>query len=151
MLIFDRSAAGGIFLSSERKQHKDACVSVPPLPSLFCPCFQVCRAPARCVFSPSWLPRDLRVRSADVSGGRSGVRTRRSGGEGVVRVILGGALAAEGELGQRHGLVRETLRGQHGEGVTWRAHKKHTKSEMKNNPCKKKMTVAKVNLNSLSM
>ncbi len=42
-----------------------------------------------------------------------------------------GALAAEGELGQRHGLVRETLRGQHGEGMTWRAHKKHTKRILK--------------------
>lgn len=38
------------------------------------------------------------------------------GGEGVT-----GVLAAEGELREGHGLVGETLRGQHGEGVTCRA------------------------------
>lgn len=38
-----------------------------------------------------------------------------NGGEGVT-----GALAAEGELREGHGLVGETLRGQHGEGVTCR-------------------------------
>lgn len=41
-----------------------------------------------------------------------------SGGFGVIRVGSGGVLAAEGKLGQRHGLVGETLRGQHGERMT---------------------------------
>jgi len=58
------------------------------------------------------------------------VRIRRFGGH---QGRSGGALAAEGELGQRHGLVRETLRGQHGEGMTWKAHKKEEKkSEISN-------------------
>lgn len=43
-----------------------------------------------------------------------GVRWAGSGG-------VGGLLAAQGQLRQRHGLMREALRGQHGEGVTWGA------------------------------
>lgn len=37
-----------------------------------------------------------------------------------------GTLAAEGKLGQWHGLVGETLGGQHGEGVTWGTHTERT-------------------------
>ena len=42
----------------------------------------------------------------------------------------GGGLAAEGELGQRHGLVGETLRGQDGKGMTWGKYKKENISIM---------------------
>lgn len=50
-------------------------------------------------------------RDLEVSNGEGG----REGGKGVT-----GVLAAEGELREGHGLVGETLRGQHGEGVTCR-------------------------------
>lgn len=48
--------------------------------------------------------------------GRFGMVREGDGGEGVT----GASLATEGELREGHGLVRETLRGQHGEGVTCR-------------------------------
>lgn len=38
-----------------------------------------------------------------------------------VGVAVGGLLATQGQLRQRHGLMREALRGQHGEGMAWRA------------------------------
>lgn len=121
MLVFWRSGCRwDIPVPREEKKHKDGCVLVFPLPPVSFFCFRVGRAPVTCVFSPSWLLRDLRVRSADVSDGRSRVRIRRFRGR---KGHSGGALAAEGQLGQRHGLVRETLRGQHREGMTWRAHK----------------------------
>lgn len=46
----------------------------------------------------------------------------RGSGVGIVwgRLSPGVVLAAEGQLGQSHGLVGEGLRCQHGEGVTWR-------------------------------
>lgn len=62
---------------------------------------------------PGGLFRDLGVRAAQVTNGSSGVRVRRRRADGL--------LATQGQLRQRHGLMREALRGQHGEGMTWRA------------------------------
>lgn len=83
-------AAGGIFLSSEKNENTKTDVSwfFLFLPFLFL--FPSGLA-VRCVLSPSWLLRDLRASSADVSDGRSRVRIRRLRGRRV--------LAAEGELG----------------------------------------------------
>lgn len=94
----------------------NGCISSVPLFSRFS--FVTSGAPSRC----SSLRADSCVNS--VSGwsviGDQGVAVRRfRGHEG-----RDGGLAAEGELGQRHGLMRETLRSQDGEGMTWRTNTK---------------------------
>lgn len=56
-------------------------------------------------------------------------------------------LAAQGQLRQRHGLMGEALRGQHGEGVTWRA-----KADAQNKPRHPRSGAApKTSRHSLSM
>lgn len=62
---------------------------------------------------PGGLLGDLGVSSAHVTDGSSGVGVRRRRARRL--------LATQGQLRQRHGLMGEALRGQHGKGVTWRA------------------------------
>lgn len=59
------------------------------------------------------------VRSAHVTDGSSGGQGPEAEAEdrGGARRLL----ATQGQLGQRHGLMREALRGQHGKGMTWRS------------------------------